>query len=82
MTEVNSETDLFRRGRQVLGASGGGLIAKLLKAKNGQVPIARSAIEMASTKENPREYIGAVIRGGERSEMGAAQQAGYGDDWW
>lgn len=80
--ETTPETELFQRGRQVLGKTGGGLIAKLLKAKNNQVPLARSAIEIASTKENPREYIGAVIRGGERSEMGAAQQSGYGDDWW
>lgn len=76
------ETELFTRGKQVLGATGGGLIAKLLRAKNQNVPIARAAIELASTKQNPREYIGAVIRGGEKEEMGAAQQSGYGDVWW
>lgn len=57
------EADLFRRGKIILGQSAGGLIASLLKAKKGSVPLARAAIEQASTKENPREYIGAVIRG-------------------
>jgi hypothetical protein len=82
MTDKTLETELFHRGKQVLGATGGGLIVKLLRAKNNNIAIARAAIELASTKQNPREYIGAVIRGGEKDEMGAAQQSGYGDDWW
>ena len=57
------EASLFRRGKKILGPSAGGLIASLLKAKKGSVPLARAAIEQASTKENPREYIGAIIRG-------------------
>jgi hypothetical protein len=59
----SAEVDLFRRGKAVLGLSAGGLIKSLLKAKGGQVPLARAAIEQASTKQDPREYIGAVIRG-------------------
>lgn len=39
------------------------MIAKLLKAKNGSIPLARAAIEQASTKQNPAEYIGAILRG-------------------
>lgn len=76
------EAELFQRGKQVLGVAGGGLIVKLLRAKNNNIAIARATIELASTKQSPREYIGAVIRGGEKEEMGAAQQNGYGDDWW
>jgi hypothetical protein len=57
------EADLFRRGKILLGKSAGGLITSLLKAKKGSVPLARAVIEQASTKENPREYIGAVVRG-------------------
>jgi len=57
------ETELFRRGKHVLGKEAGGLIARLLKAKDGKIPLARAAIEMASTKQNPREYIGAIARG-------------------
>jgi hypothetical protein len=54
---------LFERGKDVLGNDAGGLIAKLKKAKGGSIALARAAIETASTKQNPREYVGAVIRG-------------------
>jgi hypothetical protein len=60
---ADAETELFRRGREVLGKSAGGLVAQLLKAKDGKVALARAAIEQASLKESPREYIGAIIRG-------------------
>jgi hypothetical protein len=59
----HAEADLFRRGREVLGKQAGGLISKLLAAKQKNIALARSAIEQASTKSDPREYIGAVIRG-------------------
>jgi hypothetical protein len=59
------EADLFRRGKQVLGQSAGGVIKQLLAAKDGKVNLARAAIETAAGKENPREYIGAIIRGRE-----------------
>lgn len=64
------EKDLFARGKQVAGQGAGGLIAKLLKAKGGNVALARAAIELAATKQNPREYLGAVIAGGQPSEDG------------
>ena len=35
----------------------------LLDAKGGSIPLARAAVEQASTKEDPREYLGAIIRG-------------------
>jgi uncharacterized protein YdaU (DUF1376 family) len=56
------EIELFRRGREVLGDKAGGMISQLLKAK-GKPELARAAIEQASTKDRPREYIGAIIRG-------------------
>lgn len=56
----NPEKELFDRGKQVLGNGAGGLIAKLLKAK-GSVAQARAAIEQASEKSNPREYVSAIV---------------------
>lgn len=58
---LDDETDLFRRGREILGSSGGSLTAKLLKAKGGKIPLARAALEMASTKNNAREWVGAHL---------------------
>jgi len=62
-----AERELFDRGKQVLGKSAGGQIAKLKAAKGGNVALARAVIEAASTKENPAEYVAAAIRAGPRS---------------
>jgi hypothetical protein len=58
----NDEADLFRRGKAILGESAGGLIKKLITAKAGSIALARAAIETASTKQDPREYVAACIR--------------------
>jgi hypothetical protein len=59
----SDEADLFRRGKEVLGPNTGSLVARLLKFKGGSVPLARAVIEQASTKQNPREYVGRVLAG-------------------
>jgi hypothetical protein len=61
---LDPERELFDRGKAVLGRSSGGLIVKLLRAKGGKVALARAAIEQASTKQDPAEYIAAAVRGG------------------
>jgi hypothetical protein len=60
---TSEETELFRRGRTILGGQAGGIVAKLVKAKGGSIQLARAAIEVAATKADPREYLGAIIRG-------------------
>lgn len=62
------EVDLFRRGKEVLGKDAGGLIAKLLTAKQKNIALARAAIEQASTKSDPREYVGRIINGQKQGE--------------
>lgn len=62
----SDEADLFRRGRAVFGKEAGGLVTKLLAAKGKSIPLARAAIEQASTKSDPREYIGGILRGQEK----------------
>jgi hypothetical protein len=61
----SEETDLFCRGKAILGDNAGGLIKNLIKAKDGNIALARAAIETASTKQDAREYIAACIRGSE-----------------
>lgn len=58
------ERDYFVRGREVLGKGNGALIAKLLKAKGKNVALARAALEQASQKQDPVEFIGACCRDG------------------
>ena len=57
------EAALFRRGREILGTSAGGLVKNLLKVKNGVVSEARAALEASASKGSPKEYIGAAVRG-------------------
>jgi hypothetical protein len=66
MTRAELERSYFDRGKQVLGRNAGGLLTKLMTAQ-GSVEMARAAIEIASDKQNPREYIGAVLRKAEPS---------------
>ncbi len=59
----DEKSQFYARARAVLGVSAGGLATKLLNAKEGIVPLARAALETASTKgPAAREYIGAIIR--------------------
>jgi uncharacterized protein YdaU (DUF1376 family) len=60
-TAADLERDLYSRGKRILGANAGGLIAKLVKAR-GCVELARASIEMAATKQDPREYIGRIVQ--------------------
>lgn len=58
------ERDYFIRGREVLGSKSGAMIANLLKAKGRNVALARAALEEASQKQSPVEYVAAICRGG------------------
>lgn len=68
------EREYFMRGREVLGKGAGGLIGKLLKAKGGNVALARAAIEQASQKQNPTEYVAAICRGPPAARPATAHQ--------
>jgi hypothetical protein len=57
------ERDYFMRGREVLGNKSGAMIANLLKAKGKNVALARAALEEASQKQSPIEYVAAICRG-------------------
>jgi hypothetical protein len=69
------EREYFLRGREVLGKGAGGLIGKLLKAKG--VALARAAVEQASQKQNPTEYIAAICRGPSMSHGPPAGKGGF-----
>lgn len=67
-SEDSPEVEFFSRGKKLLGSNTGGILKNLLKAKGGSVPLARAALETASTKQDPREYIGAIVRGRDSPE--------------
>lgn len=61
MTRAELEKSYFDRGKQILGRNAGGMLTKLIAAR-GSLELARATIEISSDKQDPREYIGAVIR--------------------
>lgn len=73
-SRLELEKQLFDRGKQVLGQAAGGMIVSLLRARDGNLELARAAIETASTKQSPREYIGALIKGGSNGHVRTAAQ--------
>ncbi len=77
VTAPSPEVELFRRGKEVLGTNAGGMIRKLLAFHGEVVALARASIELASTKENPREWIGGLLRKGsnEEADREAARRA-------
>ena len=56
--------EFFDRGKVVLGEAAGGMLQSLLAVKHGNIALARAALEQASTMDNPRQYIGGILRGG------------------
>lgn len=62
------EKTFFDQAAQYLGNSGRSLAGSLLKSQGGNVPAAHAALLTAVQKSNPREYIGAIIRGREEIE--------------
>lgn len=72
-----ADAQLFGRAREVMGKDCGGLVSNLKKHFGGNVALARSAIEQASTKDDPREYISRILRG-PKSQMGDPAQLAAG----
>lgn len=73
---IDPEKDLFQRGKEILGQAAGGLIRQLLRAKKNDVALSRAAIETASTKQDPREYIGRIVRGRDEKSEAIHWQSG------
>ncbi len=62
------EKRLFDRGKEVLGSSAGGMIAKLRKKLDHDDEHALRTINLAAEKQNPREWIGRLLAGDASAE--------------
>ena len=56
----NLEQQYFARGKELLGPKSGGLLVTLLRKKGGDLALARAVLELAATKQDPREYVSRV----------------------
>jgi len=69
------EAEVFRVGKRVLGKGAGGLITKLRRIDGMTDARALELLSQSETKENPREWIGAIIRNGDPEGELQRQQA-------
>lgn len=58
---LDAEKRYFDEGKKLLGKTAGGLLKKLLDAK-GSALLAHEVLDEASHKQDPKEWIGAVLR--------------------
>lgn len=54
---------LYDLGREVFGKLSGGYTTRLLNHCVGDIDVAYRTLEVASAKSDPREYVGAILRG-------------------
>lgn len=60
---LTKEQQLFKRAKEVLGKTAGGLVSALIKANSFDLDAAAAVIETAAGKGDPREYVVARLRG-------------------
>jgi len=61
-TRADLEKEYFTRGKSILGKNAGGLLNSLLKAKEQDIALARSTLELAATKQDPREFVAGACK--------------------
>lgn len=72
---TKAEREYFARGREVLGKSGGGQLAKLLKINGGNVSMSRSTLELAATKHEPGAFFARAV--GNQSQAPPPGKGGF-----
>jgi hypothetical protein len=72
---LDSRKEVFDRGRAILGRNAGGMITNLLRHCDGDCQRVLEVLRRAESKSEPREYLGAVLRGdtGVRADEALAQ---------
>lgn len=63
------EVKLYRVGKEVLGKSAGGVVTKVRRFARGDDAEALRLIEVAGEKQDPSEWINAVLKGDESRPM-------------
>jgi hypothetical protein len=59
---------VYEFGKKLLGQSSGGQVTNLIRHHRSDLVATMNTLRVAANKSDPREYIGAILRGGRPSE--------------
>jgi DNA-binding MarR family transcriptional regulator len=62
------EKRIYDLGKEVLGEKAGGQVRKLIRHHCGDLDATERTLRLAAGKSNPRQYVGAVLRGETRTD--------------
>jgi hypothetical protein len=60
---LDPQKEVFKRGKSMLGRNAGAMITKLLRHCHGDCRRALDLLQLAESKSDVREYLGAILRG-------------------
>lgn len=67
-TDFDPEKPVFDYGKQILGQSAGGQVRTLIRCHDGDLNATMATLRLAARKQDPREYVGAIVRGHRQPE--------------
>jgi len=67
-TLFDPEKPVFDYGKQILGQSAGGQVRKLIRRHQGDLEATMATLQRAARKQDPREYVGAIVNGHRQPE--------------
>ena len=62
------EKPVFDYGKEILGKNAGGQVRKLIRCHGDDLNATMQTLRTASRKQDPREYVGAILRGDRQPE--------------
>ena len=66
--DFDPEKPVFDYGKQILGQSAGGQVRNLIRHHGGDLAATMVTLRLAARKQDPREFVGAFIRGHRQPE--------------
>ena len=66
--KFDPEKPVFDYGKDVLGNNAGGQVRNLIRHHGGDLDATLTTLRQAARKSNPREYVGAILRGDRQPE--------------
>ena len=62
------EKPVFDYGKEILGKNAGGQVRNLIRRHGGDLQATMATLQLAARKQDPREYVGAILAGDRQPE--------------